>query len=66
VKKIFNEVRRLPEFDKDFKKLAKRFKTLDDDIKTFINKQLKLTHKLGIDNKGVVHISELGIKIQCH
>jgi mRNA-degrading endonuclease RelE of RelBE toxin-antitoxin system len=63
VKKIFNEVRRLPEFNKDFKKLAKRFKTLDDDIETFINKQLKLTHKLGIDNKGVVHISELGIGI---
>ena len=63
MKKIFNEVRRLPEFDKDFKKLAKRFKTLDDDIETFINKQLKLTHKLEIDNKGVVHISELGIEI---
>ena len=63
MKKIFNEVRRLPEFDKDFKKLAKRFKTLDDDIETFISKQLKLTHKLGIDNKGVVHISVLGIEI---
>jgi len=63
VKKIFKEVRRHPEFDKDFKKLAKRFKTLNDDIETFINKQLKLTHKLGIDNKGVVHISDLGIEI---
>jgi len=63
VKKVFNEVRRLPEFGKDFKKLAKRFKTLDDDIETFINKQLKLTHKLGIDNKGAFHISELGIEI---
>ncbi|MCG2757004.1 MAG: hypothetical protein L6263_01040, partial [Desulfobacteraceae bacterium] len=50
------------EFEKDFKKLAKRFKTLDDDIETFINKQLKLTHKLGIDNKGVAHISGLGIE----
>ena len=63
MKKIFNEIRRLTEFEKDFKKLAKRFKTLDDDIETFINRQLKLTHKLGIDNKGVVHISELEIKI---
>ena len=62
MKKIFKEVRRHPEFDKDFKKLAKRFKTLNDDIETFINKQLKLTHKLGIDNKGVVSISELGIE----
>jgi len=63
VKKIFKEVRRLPEFGKDFKKLAKRFQTLDDDIETFINKQLKLTHKLGVDNKGAVHISDLGIEI---
>ena len=61
-KKIFNEIRKLPEFEKDFKKLAKRFKTLKDDIKTFIDKQLKITHKLGIDNKGVVHVSGLGIK----
>ena len=63
MKKIFKEVRRLTEFDKDFKKLAKRFKTLNDDIETFINRQLKLTHKLGVDNKGVVHISDLGIEI---
>jgi mRNA-degrading endonuclease RelE of RelBE toxin-antitoxin system len=61
-KKTFNEVRRLPEFEKDFKKLSKRFKTLDDDIETFINNQLKLTHKQGIDNKGVVYISELNIE----
>jgi mRNA-degrading endonuclease RelE of RelBE toxin-antitoxin system len=63
VKKVFKEIRKLTEFKKDFKKLAKKFKTLDDDIETFINRQLKLTHKLGIDNKGVVHISGLGIEI---
>lgn len=63
MKKIFREVRRISEFDKDFKRLKKRFKTLDDDIETFITKQLKLTHKLGIDNKGVVPIPELGIEI---
>lgn len=63
MKKVFNEIRKLTEFEKDFKKLAKRFKTLDDDIETFINRQLKLTHKLGIDNKGVVHVSGLGIEI---
>ncbi len=63
MKKVFKEIRKLAEFKKDFKKLAKRFKTLDDDIEIFINRQLKLTHKLGIDNKGVVHISGLGIEI---
>jgi len=54
--KIFNEIRKLPEFEKDFRKLKKRFKTLDDDIETFINNQLKLAHKLDIDNKGVIRL----------
>ncbi len=62
MKKVFNEIRRLAEFEKDFNKLLKKFKTLDDDLETFINSQLKLTHKLGIDNKAVVQISGLGIK----
>jgi len=61
MKPIFSEVRRLAEFDKDFKKLCKRFRTLDEDLKVFIEKQLKLFHKLGIDNKGCVRISDLGI-----
>jgi len=61
MKKIFSEVRRLAEFDKDFKKLRKRFRTLDEDLKVFIEKQLKLFHKLGIDNKGCVRMSDIGI-----
>ncbi len=60
--KIFREVSRLPEFEKDLKKLLKRFKTLEDDLKTFIKNQLNLYHKLGIDNKGVVQISDLQIE----
>jgi hypothetical protein len=62
VKKIFNGIRKLSEYEKDFKKLAKRYKTLEDDINVFIEKQLKLTHKLGVDNKGVVEIAGLGIE----
>jgi mRNA-degrading endonuclease YafQ of YafQ-DinJ toxin-antitoxin module len=61
VKKIFNDIRTLAEFDRDFKKLTKKFRTLDEDLSTFIVNQLKLTHKLNIDNKGVVRISDLGI-----
>jgi len=60
VKKVFNEIQRLTEFEKDFKKLLKKFKTLDNDIKTLINRQLKLTHKIGVNNNGVVPISGLG------
>lgn len=60
--KIFSDIRKLTEFKKDFKKLVKKFRTLDDDLNTFITNQLKLTHKLNIDNKGVVRISDLGIE----
>jgi len=49
VKKIFN------------KRLLRRFKTLEDDLKTFIDTQFKL--KLGIDNRGIFQISGLGIEI---
>ena len=60
--KIFNEIRKLAEFEKDFRRLTKKFRTLDEDFETFIANQLKLTHKLNIDNKGVVRVSDLGIE----
>lgn len=59
--KIFSEIDYLPEFEKDFKRLSKKFRTLEEDFKTFINTQLNLFHKKGIDNKGVVLISGIGI-----
>ncbi len=59
--KIFSEIDRFPEFEKDFKKLSKRFRTLEEDFKTFVNTQLNLFHKQGIDNKGGLPISGLGI-----
>jgi len=59
--KIFSEVRRLPEFEKDFKRLLKKFGTLKEDLQVFIEKQLNLFHKLGQDNRGCVRISDLGI-----
>ena len=59
--KIFNEVSYLPEFQKDLKKLSKKYRTLPEDLEIFINKQLNLLHKLNIDNGGVVRISDLGI-----
>lgn len=61
MKKIFDEVSQLPEFQKDLKKLSKKHKTLPEDLEIFIDKQLKLFHKLKIDNGGVVRISDLGI-----
>ena len=60
--KKFTEIRKLPEFEKEFKKLLKKFQSLDEDLDVFIDKQLVLTHKLGVDNGGVVRIAGLGIE----
>lgn len=59
--KIFKDILQTKEFEKDLKKLKKRFRTLDEDLENFINTQLKLFHKIGLDNKGIVEISGLGI-----
>jgi hypothetical protein len=60
-KKIFKLEVRHPEFEKDLKKLKKRFKTLDDDLDVFVKTELNLYHKMGIDNGGIFPIS--GLKI---
>jgi len=36
----FKKIRRTPEFERDLKKLIKKYKTLTDDLKNFINTQL--------------------------
>ena len=61
MKKIFSDIKQLSEFNRDLKKLSTRFKTLEEDLNIFIEHQLKLTHILRQDNKGVVRISNLGI-----
>jgi mRNA-degrading endonuclease RelE of RelBE toxin-antitoxin system len=58
----FNQISRLPEFDKDLKKLLKRFKTIEEDLEIFIEKELFLYHKLNIDNKGVFLIPGLSVR----
>lgn len=57
----FSQVSRLPEFDRDLKKLRKRFSTIDEDLETFIEKELFLYHKLNKDNKGVFPIPGLSV-----
>lgn len=61
MKKIFNEVLILPDFKKDFKKLEKKYSTLKQDLEVFVNNQLKLSHKLNIENSGIVRITGLSI-----
>lgn len=59
---IFREVIRLPEFEKDLKRLIKRFRTLEEDLQVFIRTELFLYHKLKKDNGGVFPIPGLGIE----
>ena len=61
MEKIFSDIRRLAEFENDLKKLSKRYRSLEEDLKVFTDKQLKLYHKLRIDNGGIFQISDLGI-----
>jgi mRNA-degrading endonuclease RelE of RelBE toxin-antitoxin system len=56
----FREIVELPEFKKDLKKLLKKFPTLEEDLEIFISTQLVLFHKMGIDNKGIFRLTDLG------
>ena len=58
----FKEISPLPEFKKDTKRLLKRFKTIEDDLEIFIEKQLFLYHKLKVDNRGIFQITGLPIE----
>jgi len=55
----FKEIIELPEFKKDLKKLRKRFPTLEEDLQNFISTQLIMSHKLGLDNKGIFRLTDL-------
>jgi hypothetical protein len=61
--KIFTDIIRLPKFTKDLKGLMKnRFRSLDEDIETFTNVQLKMKHKQGEEVNGIERISNLSIE----
>ncbi len=57
----FRQVNFLPEFERDLKKL-KRFRTLDDDLKNFIDTGLYAYHKLKQDFRGIFEITGLVLK----
>jgi mRNA-degrading endonuclease RelE of RelBE toxin-antitoxin system len=52
----FREIVRRPEFERDLKKLRKRFRTIDEDLERLIKHQIFLFHKIGIDNRGSFQI----------
>lgn len=58
---LFKKIESLPEFQKDLKKLAKKFRTLEEDLENLIKHQLAPYHKLNIDNHGIFRIDDLNI-----
>lgn len=58
---LFREINYISEFQREKKKLLKRFRTLDEDLQTFIDVQLKLFHKLKRDNNAIEQINDLKI-----
>ena len=60
--KSFTKISRRPEFERDLKQLLKRYRTLEEDLNIFVSTQLDLYHKQKIDNRGIVHINNLGIE----
>jgi mRNA-degrading endonuclease RelE of RelBE toxin-antitoxin system len=59
---LFKKISHVPEFEKDLKKLVKRFSSLEDDLRTFIKVAMNTFHKQKIDSRAIFHISDLGIK----
>ncbi len=59
---LFKKISVVPEFEKDLKKLVRRFSSLEDDLRMFIKVAVYAYHKLKIDSRAIFHISDLGIK----
>ncbi len=60
---MFKLIRPLPEFTKDLKKLLKKYRSLEDDMKIFEDTALKMFHNLNIPYDGILQISQLGIEL---
>jgi len=58
---VFKNIACLPGFEDDIKKLGKKFRTIEDDLAIFIEKQLYLYHKLKIDNRGIFQITGVSV-----
>ena len=56
-RKRFNELIRLPAFERDIRKMVKKFRTIEGDLDVFIGTGLYLFHKLNIDNDGIFRIT---------
>jgi hypothetical protein len=58
----FKEISRTAEFRRDFKRLLRCYKTLEDDLRNCIESNLYLYHKLNLDNHSIFPISGPGFE----
>ncbi len=58
---LFRKITLVPEFEKDLKRLLKRFSSLEEDLRTFIKVAMHLFHKQGIDSRAIFQLTDLGI-----
>lgn len=61
INKISHDIYFIPEFEKDSKELSRKFVTLGNDLKVFIEIGLKLYHELNVDNEGIKPLDNLKI-----
>jgi mRNA-degrading endonuclease RelE of RelBE toxin-antitoxin system len=61
VGKLFKKISHIPEFEKDLKKLIKRFASLEEDLQIFIKVAMNAFHKQNVDSRAILRISDLGI-----
>ncbi len=59
---LFKKITHFPEFEKDLKRLLKRYSSLEEDLQNFIKVAMNLFHKQKIDGNAIFHISDLGIQ----
>ncbi|MGD9641729.1 MAG: hypothetical protein AB7V08_03215 [Elusimicrobiales bacterium] len=60
---IFKSVVRSEEFDRDLKKLLRRFRSLEEDLSTLVRTQLNIYHKLHVDNGGIFRLTGLPFEV---
>ena len=60
--KLFKDISHVAEFEKDLKKLARRFASLEEDLQVFIKVAMNVFHKQNIDSRAILQIPEPGIR----
>ena len=59
----FNNIAFSAEFERELIRLKKRFRSLEEDLASFIRASLYAFHKINKDHGGIVRISGLGIDV---